>query len=292
MAPGPSHAKKLFLQRVSVTDPPRPAVDWLIGIVLTEGWFTNKADAREAAERWENQFLALLRKELSDCNDLGKFYAFEFNSSSPYMLQGCAFVEPRDSPSIREAKANRARHDSYVSALGALSPVKFEALCTGLLSVIGIEQPVLTSYSADEGIDFYGKLRLQQFVFSDHHFPGIQQQLTAWMIGQAKHYADSEVSTLEIRELVGSVELAKGKAFSSVGENYVDLELRVCDPVFYLFFTTGRLTSSSWRLLVKSGVVGMDGKMIAALLADKQIGVTGGSFDSAEFDAWIRRFLK
>ena len=126
---------------------------------------------------------------------------------------------------------------------------RLQYLCSGLLKVIGVDKPITTKYSADEGIDFYGKLKLEKFVFSEHHFPGVQQQLDCWLIGQAKHYLNLDVSTVEIRELVGSVELAKARAFGSIGEKYLDLQVRVCDPVFYLFFTTGRLTSASWQLL-------------------------------------------
>lgn len=121
-------------------------------------------------------------------------------------------------------------------------------------------------------------------------FPGVRRQLSAWMIGQAKHYSTGDVSTFEIRDLVGAIELAKGQAFGAAGEKYADLDLRVCDPVFYLFFTTGRITLNSWRLLAKSGVAGMDGSMVASFLADHAIGSHNGTFQDYLLKKWIARY--
>jgi len=287
MKPGPSSAKQLFLEAVRVDDPPRPAVDWLVAISLEQGWFAEDSDAREKAEKWAPQFLVMLRNEVTAHRAIGRFLRFDFNSSSDYLLQGCSFIEPRDSPEVKAAKTSRSRYEDYRVALRTLTPRQFEGLCVGLIGVLGVENPVTTSYSADEGIDFYGKLRLDRFIFPGNHFQGVQQQLTTWMIGQAKHYGETDASTFAFRELVGSVELAKGSAFGSMGEKYPDLEIRVCDPVFYLFFTTGRITANSWRLMESSGVVGMDGEMIAALLADNEVGVENGVFDAEILKTWV-----
>jgi hypothetical protein len=92
---------------------------------------------------------------------------------------------------------------------------------------------------------------------------------------------------LYLRDLVGAVELAKGKAFGSAGEKYKDLHLRACDPVFYLFITTGSMTENSWRLIKHSGVAGMDGAMVASFLADRGIGMEGGTFNNLRFRQWL-----
>jgi hypothetical protein len=174
--------------------------------------------------------------------------------------------------------------------LGDLTPRKFEALCVGLLQLIGVEEPSITQYSADEGIDFYGKLHLRRAMSVDALYPSIQNQLSVWTIGQAKHYKKGDVSTFEIRDLVGAVELARGKAFGATGEKYSDLDLRVCDPIFYLFFTTGRITANTWRLLNRSGVAGMDGDMVASFLADNSIGNDGNNFRADLLNKWIASF--
>jgi hypothetical protein len=92
--------------------------------------------------------------------------------------------------------------------------------------------------------------------------------------------------------LVGAVELAKGRAFSAGNdEKYADLKIRVCDPVFYLFVTTGYLSGYSWRLLKSSGVVGMDGEMIAALLADCAAGLTNQGVTDVALKQWCTNLV-
>lgn len=291
MQPGPSRAKALLIQRILVTAEPKPAEQWLIEIAMDEGWHVSVEDAREAAERWARPFLTLLRNELNSYSEVGRFAPYSFNSSSEYLIQGCAFIEPRDSPEVRTAKLRRATFDEYSRTLQSLTPKQFEHLCAGVLNAIGVDSPTLTTYSADEGIDFFGRLKMDRVLFTEDIYPGIQNQLTTWMIGQAKHYRSGSVSTFEIRDLVGAVALAKGKAFGQVTDQFSDLTLRVCDPIFYLFFTTGVMTSNTWRLLKNSGVVGMDGAMLSAFLADRAIGTSGGKFDATTFTAWIESFV-
>lgn len=290
MRPGPQSAKSSFLQRISVNDAPKAAVDWLVEISLLEGWHSNEAEAYEAAERWTTRFLNLLRRELSEFTAVGRFVPFVFNSSSEHVIQGCAYIEPWDTVSTRENKKRLSTYSEYVESLDSLRPRQFEAMCVGLLDLIGVADPKITQYSADEGIDFYGKLDLEQLVLLDTSLPNIQRQLSAWMIGQAKHYKSGQVSTFEIRDLVGAVELARGKAFGSLEQKYVDLDLKACDPVFYLFFTTGRITANTWRLLDRSGVAGMDGEMVAALLAEKSVGVEKDVFSETALYEWISRY--
>ena len=290
MKPGPILAKKELLARIDVGDLPKPITDWIADVSLAVGWHTTKAEAREAAERWAPQTLLLLRVELSELYRIGRFSPFAFNSSSPDYLQGSAYIEPKDPEVIKVAKANRAQFNSYSIVLKQLTPREFEQLCAGILSILGGERPVLTPRSADEGIDFYGRLHLEKHMFTRLPFPGLQRQLGVWLVGQAKHYVNNRVSTPEIRELVGAVNLAKGQAFGSHEEIYADLQVRVCDPVFYLFFTTGRLSANSWTLLDRSGVIGMDGEMVAAFLADHGIGIVEGLFEWNAFNRWRNSF--
>lgn len=290
MRPGPQAAKSLFVQRISVNASPKAATDWLVEICLSEGWHSNEADAYEAAERWTERFLNLLRRDFSEFTAIGRFVPFAFNGSSEYVLQGCAFIEPWDSESTKQTKKRLSIYSEYVASLDSLTPRQFEAMCVGLLNLIGVDDPQITQYSADEGIDFYGKLNLENLVLLDTSLPNIQRQLSAWMIGQAKHYKSGQVSTFEIRELVGAVTLAKGKAFGELEEKYVDLNLKACDPIFYLFFTTGRITVNTWRLLERSGVAGMDGEMVAALSAEQSIGVEKGAFSETALYDWINQY--
>jgi hypothetical protein len=146
---------------------------------------------------------------------------------------------------------------------------------------------VKTPSQGDDGIDFFGRLHLESPLFDDFPLPGLGRQLKIWIVGQAKHYTAINVSTPDIRELVGSVELARGKSFVNLPVAYRSLEIKACDPVFYLFLTSGSMSADVWHLLAKSGVVGMDGRMIATFLAERHVGVVENAFDRPTFDAWI-----
>ncbi len=111
--------------------------------------------------------------------------------------------------------------------------------------------------------------------------------MSVWMVGQAKKYGAIKAGTPDIRELVGAVILARGKAFGGSANTYSDLDILPCDPVFYLFFTTGSISTDGWRLLERSGAVGMDGLMVAAFLADHGVGVIGDILDSKAVEDWI-----
>jgi hypothetical protein len=290
MKRGPSHLARSIASRIDISAPPTSVAEWGAEICLDLGWHANTADAFEAAERWAPQVLVLLRRELDELCKFGRFAVYAFNSSSSDLIQGSAFIEPCDSEELKTAKTKRAHFVSYLNTLRELTPRQFETLCAGVLNQLGVQEPVLTPYSADEGLDFYGRLSLEKRLLPDVVFPGLQTQLGVWMIGQAKHYSVGKVSTPDIRDLVGAVTLAKGRAFGSCGEKYKDLTIRVCDPVFYLFFTTSGLSSDAWTLLERSGVVGMDGHMLSAYLAEQGIGLTEGTFDKAALMSWLGAF--
>ncbi len=286
--PGPAEAVKVIHEAIDVTSPPRAAVDVLVAICVKQGWHATPDEAREDVERWEDRFLSRLRKDLNESHRLGRFCLHDFNSSSPYMIQGCAFIEVGvDPPELQDAKRRRSAFATYVAALQAISADDFEAMCRGMLAALGVQEPVVTRHSADEGIDFYGRLSLEGYLAQVRELPGVYRRLGVWMVGQAKHYRAMQSGTPDIRAVVGAIDLARGKAFGSPRDTYPDLDIRVCDPVFYLFFTTGGISSDGWRLLENSGVIGIDGQMVATFLADHGVGQVNDSFDTAEFEAWI-----
>ena len=228
-----------------------------------------------------------MHNELSALYEIGRFAPFSINSSAPDFLQGSAFVEPHDPPDVVKAKRARSQMAEYSSALSALTSREFEVLCTGLLSLLGVENVTTTPYSADEGIDFYGIMRADRFLAPNQVFTTFSRQMSIWLLGQAKHYTANKVATPDLRELVGSVELAKAQAFGSVAPKYEYLKIRLCDPVFFLFFTTGNLTAAAWRLATRSGVIALDGEMIAAFFSDHEIGIADGHYSDATFAAWL-----
>lgn len=289
MKPGAALAVALISRYLAQDAEPTPARALLRHIGRSAEWMDSEDDLAEAAELWESKFLRLARRELSRLHELGRVAPFAFNSSDPSCLQGAAFIEPADPEDVAAAKRNRARLTTYSSALADLTATEFEVLCRGVLSVLGVEDVYVTPRSADEGLDFYGVTTGERLLAPSSTIGSFSKQVSVWLLGQAKHYSKASVTTSEIRNLVGSVTLAKAQAYGSVSPKYENLRIRVCDPVVCLFFTTGRLTSTSWRIATKSGVAALDGDMIAALLAENEIGVVDGHYSPTAFLSWLNK---
>jgi Restriction endonuclease len=281
---GPRRAVQLLYEVIGIEAAPRPIREWLEIVIAEQSWAASAAEASEKAEKWEALALTTLETTLRAPDVFGRPKLLALNSSSPYLIQGAAFVEPCDDELTRKHKARRRNIIKLREGLRGLSDRAFELCCARILSELGARDTVATQFSGDEGIDFYGRLRLEEFLHSADLEPTIQTQLTVWMVGQAKHYQRVRVSTPDIRELVGSVELARSRAFGSLGDmKYPDLRMRLCDPIFRLFLTTGEISQHGWVLLSASGVVGMDGLMLAGFLADRGVGISGDDFDQDAF---------
>jgi hypothetical protein len=287
MKPGPSILAQLILESVEFDAAPVPLVELITQVVLEQGWELTQASAREKAEVWCKGTLSKLQHEVNALLDVGRPPRITFNSSSAYMVQGACFVEPRDPPNVVESKTRRLRYVDYSEALGGLTPRQFELLCGKLIELLGVDNPTVSRSSADEGIDFYGKLSFESIFFPDDLTPTIQKQLSIWLVGQAKHYKNIQSGTSELRDLVGAVALGRASAFGSVQSPLADLRIRVGDPVFSILITTGTISSNAWRLLKRSGIIGLDGEMVAAFLADRGAGLKMSDFDNKTFVEWV-----
>lgn len=292
MRRGPIIAVKLLEDRIPINAPPRPIVEWLEEIIVTEGWYS-QPEAREIAERWGPRALQEIRKRMNELIQIGKPLRIVLNSSSDYYVQGAAFVEGTEPIEVRVAKQRRSELERYKEALATLSSREFEAMCKGILQLLRVTNPTITPSTVDEGIDFYGRLELSYHIFPEDWQPILQQQLNVWLIGQAKHYQKSKVSTPDLRDLVGAVVLARGRAFSrNALSKFSDLHIKPCDPVFFIFFTTGSISRDGWQLLKRSGIVGMDGEMLAAFLADRGVGTEEGRFNLVAFKNWVSSLIE
>jgi len=233
-------------------------------------------DPIEKASEWEAPIKSRLLKYIKATEERGAQSQVAFNSSSSYMIQGACFIEGTDSDEVVEQKRRRLRWKDYYETLQELSPREFELLCKEVLKLIGARNVKLTKETRDEGIDFYGRLSVADLIkpSSAFIFRPFESFLEIWLVGQAKHYRAIKVATPDLRELVGSVRLASARVFADLDpDKYPDLLVRVADPVFMLFFTTGRISIDGWQLVKKSGIVAMDGEMLAAFLADHDVAI-------------------
>lgn len=289
MQPGPAAAAKIICDTCSLNAGPTRVSDLLVEIIIAQSWQADLSVAAEFAERWKSTVLTRLRAELTELAKSGRPAKFSFNSSSDDIIQGACFIEPLDSMQLIESKRRRLNYYDYHSNLVKLTPNQFECLCGKIIELLGVKEPIVTRASADEGIDFYGKLELGGFLYPNDLSPTIQKQMDIWLVGQAKHYQATQSGTPELRELVGAIELGRAKVFGSKISPLLEMEIRVVDPVFAIFITTGTISANGWTLLKRSGVVGFDGEMVAAFLADRGAGMSGAVFCEKDFFDWISR---
>jgi hypothetical protein len=204
---------------------------------------------------------------------------FEFNSSSPDWIQGPYYSEPKEDFRVREAKSLRVRSADIQELLESVSFGDFEKICAAVLVLIGAKNAKRTVHSRDQGIDFHGEIILGDLEVLSLPFFRFSDMFKFWIIGQAKHYPGSKVSTPEVRNLVGSVGLARVKEFGSTSDLMNDLVLRSCDPVFVVFMTTGSFTRDAQQLARNSGVILRDILDLSKVIADNASDV----FPSAEY---------
>jgi hypothetical protein len=286
MPAGPSLAAELVHTAVSVVSAPRKTRSVLLDVILSQGWATG-TEAEDKADLWLPRFKRRLRFTIEQSVEEGQYRSFAFNSSGDDYIQGYCFAEPGDPPEIIEAKGKRANTLHIHQHVAGITPAAFESLSGGVLKLLGVKEPKVSRRSADQGVDFYGRVHFGDIVKPALLDAGAEKHFYVWLVGQSKHYPESRVSTHEIRELVGSVQLARAKVFAGTTDPLEDLAAKVCDPVFYLFFTSGRFTRDSKDILSRSGVLSFNGLQIAQFLADHGVGLSGGAFDPRAFDAWL-----
>ncbi len=293
MARSASEAFELVPTVISYESPPIEARTLLIEIVKTANWFNTSSEAEECAERLQLAFLVLLRREYNSLAEDDRICLYEFAVSSDTIVQGSAYIAPGiHDPEVEALRRQRGHIARYLAKLDALSPREFEGVCRGILSLLGSDSPTLTVVSRDEGIDFYGRLTIQVGLQGLDRLPGLHRRLAVWIVGQAKHFKQGQVATADIRDLVGAVNLARSRAYGSGSDKYADLQLKVCDPVFFLFLTTGRISPDGWRVSKASGVVVMEGPDVAAFLADHRLALSeAGELDDQSWDAWVKSSL-
>ncbi|GEO43027.1 hypothetical protein SAE02_71750 [Skermanella aerolata] len=284
--PGPHKAAELVHTVLNIDSAPRPTRDVLIDIIIASRWH-DKSVVEDMADAWLERFIKRLQYVIRQSRESGSYRCFSFNSSGMDYVQGYCYCEPKDLPEVSAEKILRSNTTHIYASFRLLRHDQFEILSGKVLELLKVERPFVSRRSADQGIDFFGKVRIGDMIKPSLLDPGAEKHFFVWLVGQAKHYQNTKVSTSEIRELVGSVELARAKVFAGNVDPLSDLEMRVCDPIIYLIFTTGKLTSDSQELLSRSGVLSFDGMQIAQFLADHGVALQDKKFDEQLFVNWV-----
>jgi len=140
-----------------------------------------------------------------------------------------------------------AREIRFQNCLHRTTADEFEKLAAIVLRKLGCTEVFSAPSSHDQGIDAFGHLAL---VPPTPY--GVTHGLT-W-IAQAKHYRATEVTTGDVRELVGSKELLIAKVFSTVEQRYKELRLRLYAPTAVALITTEEIPSTVRKLADGAGV--------------------------------------
>ena len=274
-----------YLERTTLLDSPPSHIRAL----AEEAFRTEHPPLRafELAERHADRLLTRLSSIRNTFMEDGVDPWFEFNSANPDYVQGPCYAEPSDPPELREAKGNRLRCNPMKQVLESLSFADFETVCAGMLALLGVREPKKTVRSHDQGIDFYGLLTLGDLSATEFPFFRLQDHIRVWIVGQAKHYVGGKVSTPEVRNLVGSVSLARFKEYASTSDLMKDLPLRSCDPVLAVFLTTGMFTRDASTLARNSGVMAKHIGDLSKFLADNKVGLdSAGCVTKAQLLEW------
>lgn len=290
MKPGPAAAADWVMTEMSRTHPPTDPESLLVEIGTPLKWYASDEDAQEKAERWRKPFLTRLRFSINDPERRGRPTRFEFNSSRDDEIQGSCYEEDAHSDELRESKSRRRHMDEYLEFIRTLTGRQFEGVCRGILALLGCEDPVVTPKGNDQGIDFHGRMEMRGRLNMRYAQTAVDEAMHSWMVGQAKQIGGN-VSTAEIRDFIGAVEMARFGISADEGQALRELVMRPYDSTWRLFITTGNFSRDALKLINRLGLLGLDGTMVASILADHQVGDVGGICDCDAFEAWITSHL-
>lgn len=266
--------------------PPREASELIIAVGNEKGWFTSQAEAIDKASAWKPALLKRLRAALTELREVEHPVRFDFNSSNPEMVQGHCYPNSADSPELMRSKEARSHADSYRDGVRLLTATDFEAICRGILSLIGCQNAILTRASGDQGIDVFGEFTMRGRLDLTYHLGGPDSMMNFWIMGQAKHYT-GEIGPNQIREFVGAQDLARRGIGYDNGEALSAFTAKPYQPVLLFFLTTGPITRGAWTLAKRTGIIVFDEEMISALLADHEVATASNAFSPEELRKWV-----
>jgi len=232
----------------------------------------------------------LRRKEARDA--MGEIAILHLHGSQNELVHGSSFVFSTDSHSIRQAKINRRSVDEIYRSLKGLNFSQFELFGSRVLNEIGCPTPKVTQHAGDQGIDFYGDLSVGGLLGFDPGVAHLLHQTRVILVGQAKHYPNSNIGPSTVRELVGALSLSRTFTFSSDNIDLLsEVKLRPFSPVLALLFSTGDFTKGARNLAAKAGLIVFSGWQLSVFLADKGIGIVEHNgekqFDPVKFGEWL-----
>ncbi|WP_179251258.1 restriction endonuclease [Enemella evansiae] len=251
-------------------------------LIIDEGLASSLDIAFEIAETVLPAVRVMMSRFQADAESEGTAWRVELYGSGEEWIRGASFADMSLEASVQKVRANRAHVSEVKAELVSLDPSEFERGCTTILKALGCDEPHTSPIRDDGGIDFYGQLKLKGRLDAGLPLGGVDARANVWLLGQAKHYPTRPIQTAALRELVGSVELARTGGAIHTWEG---LTLNPFDASLMLMFSTGHFTSGSRTLLAQTGILAMNGEQLATFLCDVGLGFDSAdnSFDATEF---------
>lgn len=284
---GPAGIVELLDNHIDAQDRPRLLMDVIKELIIENRKDISNEQIAEQAEKWLNATKSKIYQKHRDATREFRFLSYQLSEANDDYIHGSCLIFRSDTNEEKIEKVNRSYSINFLNQFSELSYNEFELLCGRILTLFNVEKEHVTRSAADQGIDFYGQVPYGDSLKPNSIFPGAEKQMKFWLVGQAKHFSKTKVSTKDIRELVGSVLLAKSKVYAGSSDPLRELAVRECDPVFFVFFTTGFYTRDAIDVLRKAGIVFMDGPQLAAFLADSNVGMEADEFSSESFQFWL-----
>lgn len=263
-----------------------------IEVELVNYFSLSAIEAAERAETMQNHVGKLISSRSFEAEKQGTNSVLTMIGTMADLVAGACFILPSDNAGVAAAKMGRFHHAALLGRIRALTFAQFETFGKLILKELGALKPRVTPHAGDQGIDFFGDFSLGQLHDLPKPFLKLAHDVRLLFAGQAKHYPNTTIGPNIVRELIGSVSLARTKTFSTDGiDIFQELEIRPFSPVVAMLFTTGDISSGAYRLAESAGIVAKSGDQLAAFLADRGIGMNMATnppgFDNMLFDEWL-----
>ncbi len=176
---------------------------------------------------------------------------------------------------------------NFQDALNDLTDSEFELLSARILKILGCNEVWVTPQSHDQGLDSFGYSAAFKSVIP----PEIHSQCRIVYLAQAKHYKKNLIGSRDIRELIGSAELAMFRIFSTVDEKYEDLNIKPYGPCILVLITTEEIPRTVKLIGRNAGIVVLSAQDLAILLTRAKIVTRTGS-QRKSITASLKRSLR
>ena len=241
-------------------------------------WFDDRVNPDKAPDRRKRLLQAIVRlmavydeRQLEvplvqSQTNLNRFdYAFEDDIGAP--------VDVRD-----RAACMRLLPRLRVE-LAAMDDTRFERLCGYVLLAMGCAGVRVTRANKDRGVDVFGRLPVGTAANATASSRMALGRLFAVIVVQAKRYAMTDrIGPEEVRQLAGTWYLIRNARGNGDLEDHLDhildeLEVRMEDPAIQIVMTSAGFSGPARREARDGGLVLLDGRQLAALLARERLAV-------------------